>query len=224
MTDAYIIAGGTFDEKAFSAFLKKRKKYKRNTYYIAADFGLSYCMDIEVRPDYIIGDFDSAGLSLKAMAASLAEVGVPVVFLQPEKDDTDTEAALDVALRETDGDIYIWGGSGTRIDHMLSNIQILYKALQVGRNACLCDAHNYIYLCDVDNPRTIIESEQFGKFVSVIPMTARLDGLTMTGFKYKLVNKSLCMGTSLGQSNEIVEDTATISVEDGVAIVVESRD
>jgi thiamine pyrophosphokinase len=225
MKDAYIIAGGSFDKKAFSAFLKKRKKKtKRDVCYIAADSGISGFCDIGEQPDFVVGDFDSASLSDKAMVETLAECGVPVIFLKPEKDDTDTEAALDIALRVTDGDIYIWGGIGTRVDHILSNIQILFKALEAGRNAYLCDARNFIQLCDRNFPRTILKSEQFGNFVSVIPMTARLDGLTLKGFKYELVNKSLCMGSSLGQSNEIVADSATISVEAGVAIVVESRD
>lgn len=224
MKDAYIIAGGSFDKKAFSAFLKRKQKNNREIYFIAADSGISRFIDIGERPDYIVGDFDSASLSDKALVATLAECGVAVSMLKPEKDDTDTEAALDIALRETDGDIYIWGGIGTRVDHMLSNIQILYKALKAGRNAYLCDARNFIQLCDRNFPRTILKSEQFGNFVSVIPMTARLDGLTLKGFKYELVNKSLCMGSSLGQSNEIVADAATISVEAGVAIVVESRD
>ncbi|MCR4781596.1 MAG: thiamine diphosphokinase [Lachnospiraceae bacterium] len=218
MRNAYIVAGGTFDFDAFSAFLKEEKEYP---YIIAADRGFISLSNHKIKIDCIIGDFDSAG---EKMIDKAKEICDNVIVLNPIKDDTDTEAALDVAMKEVDGDIYIFAGTGTRLDHIYSNIQILYKALLRKKCAYLIDAHNKIQLCDRNSSKIIIQSEQYGDYVSVFPMTETVHGITMSGFKYSLSDFDLSIGTSRGQSNEIVEPSAEISVKDGVLVVIEAKD
>ena len=65
---------------------------------------------------------------------------------------------------------------------------------------------------------------QFGKFVSLIPYTNVVKGLTLTGFKYPLDRYDLKGFCSLGVSNEIIEDTAEIRVKSGIFVLIESRD
>ena len=68
---------------------------------------------------------------------------------------------------------------------------------------------------------TLEKEKQFGKFVSLIPYTNVVKGLTLTGFKYPLDHYDFC---SLGVSNEIIAESAEITFEDGILIVIEARD
>ena len=58
------------------------------------------------------------------------------------------------------------------------------------------------------------------------PYTEEVTGITLTGFKYTLKDKTSLPGEEVGLciSNEIAEETATITLEDGVLICIESRD
>ena len=76
----------------------------------------------------------------------------------------------------------------------------------------------------IDNGIQLDKQNQFGDYVSLIPYTQSVKGLTLTGMKYPLDHYELKGFCSLGISNEIQEDVAEISFEDGILIVVESRD
>ena len=51
-----------------------------------------------------------------------------------------------------------------------------------------------------------------------------ITGLTLTGFRYPLKNYELQCYHSLGVSNEIKLEEAEISFEDGILLMVESKD
>ena len=84
------------------------------------------------------------------------------------------------------------------------------------------DNNNQIYL--INNSHTIEKSNTYGKYISLIPLTSKVEGLTLTGFKYPLDNYSLSIGKSLGISNEIIDNTASIFLKKGILIVIESKD
>jgi thiamine pyrophosphokinase len=222
MTDAIIVSGGSGSTQLLKHFLDS---YNNDLILIAADRGLSYLTDIGVIPDYIVGDFDSAGEELLKYAMKLESDGVSkLTRLNPIKDDTDTESALNIAFRECDGDIYILFGTGNRLDHVISNIQILKQGLIHNRNVYLIDSNNKIRVIDPRHPITIEKSKQYGDFISVFPLSGTVTGLNLDGFCYPLKNAVLESGISLGQSNEISSDHGSISVSSGELIVVESRD
>ena len=66
----------------------------------------------------------------------------------------------------------------------------------------------------------------YGKYVSFIPLTERVRGITLTGFKYPLTEKNIAIGREAGLcvSNEIAEETAEIRFDAGILICVESKD
>ena len=73
--------------------------------------------------------------------------------------------------------------------------------------------------------KTILtKAEQYGKYISLIPLTTQVTGVTLTGFRYPLCGYTLCGFSSIGISNEIVEDKAEIALADGLMILVEARD
>ena len=141
---------------------------------------------------------------------------------QPEKDETDTELALLKAQATGCTEVVVLGATGGRMDHMLGNIHLLFPCLQKGMEAYILDSQNRIYL--IDKERTFNRREIWGKYISFLPLTEEVRGITLTGFKYPLHEKDIEIGTSLCISNELVGEEGAITFTDGVLIVVESHD
>ena len=216
-----IFSGGRTDLVFAAEFMKDQK----NAFLIAADRGLEALMSLGLRPNAVIGDFDSASKETIDQVNSFEkEDDITVIRLNPVKDDTDTEAAVRFALENNKepGDIYILGGTGSRVDHILGNISILGLGKDFGKKIILLDENNRIEL--LFEGRTILKEEAFGDFVSLIPFGDEVTGLTLKGFKYPLKNGTLKGFNSLGISNEIVSKEAQISFDSGVLIMVQSKD
>ena len=73
--------------------------------------------------------------------------------------------------------------------------------------------------------KTVIKREDaFGDFISLIPYTEKVTGITLTGFYYPLEDAELTLGISLGISNELVDEIGIIQIGRGNLLVIESRD
>lgn len=105
---------------------------------------------------------------------------------------------------------------------MIANIHILMNALNNNIPCYLLDKNNKVYL--INNNLTLSKQNIYGKYMSLIPLTSNVEGLTLTGFRYPLSNYLLSIGSSLGISNEIIQDIATIHLSKGTLIVIESKD
>lgn len=212
-----IVAGGEVLESQLSLALEEADVV------IAADCGLEALERLKYVPNYIIGDFDSASETTRQHLATYESMeSVEVVRLIPEKDDTDTEAALQLAFAHSTGEIRILGGTGSRLDHVLGNISILGQGLEQKRSVILQDAHNRIRM--VNSDISIHRSQQFGTYISLFPYGDEVTGLTLEGFKYPLKDATLAGFHSLGVSNELVEEEGRITFSQGVLIIIESKD
>ena len=169
-------------------------------------------------PDYILGDFDSID---KKVLEKYKTQKIKINELKPEKDFTDTEEAINLAIKLKSSEFVIIGAIGTRIDHVLANINVLKIALDNNIKAKIINEHNEIELI---NNELIIERNNLYKYISIMPLTTQVEGITITGMKYPLENYTLTIGNSLGVSNEQIEKTAKIKVKDGILIVIKSRD
>jgi thiamine pyrophosphokinase len=219
MTDSenrvLIITGGRMED-AFLGGLAGRERYSM---VIAVDSGLAAADRLNLAIDYIVGDFDSAPVSI---LMKYKEKSTPIAAFPTEKDKTDTQIAIELALMHNAAAIDIVGATGSRLDHTLANIHLLLLPLQVGIPACILDPNNKIYL--KDESFIIQKNEQYGNYVSLLPFTDKVDGLTLTGFKYPLNHITLTAGSSLGISNEIKEDKARIELTQGILLVMETKD
>ena len=209
-----IITGGTVDIE----FAKEYIKEKVYELVIAVDKGLDAANEIGCNVDIVLGDFDSVNQSILQKYVNESKVR----RLNPIKDLTDTEDAILVALNEKITELTILGATGTRLDHTLANINLLLKPLKKSVKACILDKHNRISL--IDKEFKIKKKEQFGPYISLLPLTTKVTGITLEGMKYPLFDYTMTVGGSLGVSNEISEETATIRIKEGVLIVIESRD
>ncbi len=214
-----IISGGSLDMEFACSYISK---YSFGC-TIAADRGMDFFYKKNITPDYVVGDFDSADPEVLQYFRNLEEGSRPVVMqFQPQKDETDTELAMRIAIERGSDVIHLLGGMGSRVDHMLGNLHLLGNAMEKGVECRMVDASNRIRM--VCRGITIKREEQFGRYVSLFPFTPQVRGLTLTGFQYPLEDYTLECYHSLGVSNEIIAQEAEISFKEGVLVVVEAKD
>lgn len=187
---------------------------------IVCDRGLEALYKLKIIPNHVVGDFDSVSPEILEFYKKQSQI----IFhtYHAEKDNTDTDIALKLAIRLKSSKITIMGVLGKRMDHAIANIHILKDALEANIPCQIIDEHNRIYL--INKEMTLEKDKIYGKYVSLIPLTSEVEGITLTGFKYPLENYTLPIGTSLGISNEIIEDRAHIKMKKGILIVIESKD
>lgn len=211
-----IISGGSIQDE----FAKEWITQYQPDFIIGADSGMEFMRRVGLKPDMIIGDFDS--VASETLAYFKEQTGIIFKELNPMKDDTDTEFAIRQAIGLGAKEITALGATGTRLDHVLGNVALLGIGLQEQVDIQLVDAHNRIRM--IDTPLKLKKAEQFGGFVSLLPYAGEVKGVTLKGFKYPLENYTMGSFSSLGISNEIVENQAEILLKDGILVVIESRD
>lgn len=216
MKTCLIITGGPIDLRFAGDFLKKRSFNK----IIAVDAGLEAVKALGLLPDVIVGDFDTVDQTVLSEFRKQEHIVWEVH--QPEKDETDTELAFNRAMAAGCGEIAVLGATGGRLDHMIGNIHLLYPCLQKGIFAYLLDPQNKVYL--LDEGKDFFKETLWGKYVSFLPLSQEVKGITLTGFRYPLREKDIEIGTSLCISNELAGEEARIEFREGVLICVESHD
>ena len=216
--DTLIISGGNIGIDLALGLLKNKKF----DHIIGVDGGLKFCYDHNIVPTRIVGDFDT--LSHEILDWYREHTQIEIREYNPVKDYTDTQIALELALSLGSDHITILGGTGTRLDHVLGNIQSLYLALEKGVDCEILDEHNRIRL--IEGEYRIRKAEQYGTYVSLIPFTTDVDGVTLEGLKYPLQDQHFTVKGSggFGVSNEITADEAKISLKQGIFIMIESKD
>lgn len=212
-----IITGGSIEEEFALSFMKDLNP----DYILGVDRGLAFCYAHQIRPDYIVGDFDS--LPEEILEWYKRESRIPIREYNPVKDATDTMIALEKAIEEGSSEIWILGATGTRLDHVLCNLQILKNAWMKKVPAWLVDSHNQISLPTKKHFK-IRKEEQFGTYVSFFPLEEEVEELTLKGFKYPLDRYHLRNLEGLGVSNEITSDIAEVSWNKGILVMIQSRD
>lgn len=224
-----MVSGGSIDDAFACQVIEGQQKAgaadnsdirQKSLVLIAADAGMEFFYRNGIMPDIIVGDFDSAGGESLAYFRSQPEVRIQE--LNPVKDDTDTESAIRLAISMGAEQITLLGATGSRVDHVLGNIELLGIGLKAGVPIIIMDEKNRIRM--IDRGITLKKSEQHGIYVSLLPYTERVEHLTLRGFKYPLTDATLTGFCSLGVSNEIVEEEAEIIFDRGILLVIEARD
>ena len=219
MKDVIIVSGGTIQRDFALDFLQKNKQ--KNTRLIAADRGVEFFEGTEWKPDIAVGDFDSLSAAGKKYLATLTDT--EIIYLKPEKDDSDTQSAANFAIDRGAEKIVILGATGNRIDHLMANFGLLVHGRSRGADIILIDQWNYMKL--ISSHTILRKKEQFGKYVSFFSLEGDLPGLTLKGFKYPLNNHCLKASDSgLTVSNEIAEEEAIVEYEAGTLLMLMTRD
>ncbi len=216
MKRCLIVTGGTID----IAFAKDFLSQRTYDYVIAADAGLEVLKPLHIHPDAVVGDLDT--VDHKILKEYEDQPDISFEIHKPEKDETDTELALLTAARQGCESVDILGALGGRMDHAIGNIQLMYQFFCQGMEVNIYDARNRLYL--IGSRRTFHKKKLYGKYISFLPMTEKIEGLTLRGFKYPLQRRTIMLGTSLCISNELKHDEGLLEIESGVLLCVESHD
>ena len=222
MKRCLIVTGGTIDIAFAKDFLSQRSY----DYVIAADAGLEVLRPLHISPNAVVGDLDT--VDKKVLEEYQNQPGIEFEIHKPEKDETDTELAFRDALEAGCVLVDMLGATGGRLDHELSNIQLLAQGRKKGLRVTIYDAFNKIFLADAElDLQVVFEREDlYGRYVSFLPVTETVKGITLTGFKYPLKEKdiSILENPSLCISNEVLEEKAVLTFRSGLLLCVESRD
>lgn len=178
---------------------------------IAADGGLKHTQKLNIRPDVILGDFDSLGYEPEG-----ANV-FPV-----EKDDTDAMLAVRKGL-ELGCDRFVLYGAleGPRLDHTVANLQTLQFLADRGARGYLVGRDTVVTV--IQNSSLTLPAMEEG-IVSLFCMGKDAQGVSVEGLQYGLEKGTLTAGFPLGVSNHFVGKEAKITVEDGSLLIFFPRE
>ncbi|MCI5791876.1 MAG: thiamine diphosphokinase [Lachnospiraceae bacterium] len=202
------------------------KGYLRDDdFIIYCDCGLKHRERLEVKPDLIVGDFDSyeksklGGISINMENATATdEDSSEVIELCPVKDDTDTSHAVTVALERGFADFLLVGMTGRRMDHTLGNVYILHRLDELNKKALMADDYSEMSIVN----RETVSIDDSMPFFSLINITGKASGITIKNAKYPLENGEIVqIHNDLGVSNEVLPGMmASISVKEGKLLLI----
>ncbi len=181
-------------------------------YIICANGGTKHAIKLHLIPHMVIGDYDS----LPAMTKKkLVKHAIEWIQHPKKKDKSDSELALEIALKRGFKKIIISGVLGTRLDHLLANIFLLVKNHQNNIDLKIIEGNQEIFV--VKNKITVVTNK--GSSFSLVPLMGDCQGVTTNGLYYQLNNEILHFGSSRGISNIATKSKVIIALTHGVLLV-----
>ncbi|OXS63300.1 thiamine diphosphokinase [Bacillus sp. V-88] len=211
-----IVAGGP------DRYIPSLSKYCNDeAKWVGVDRGVYTLLEQKIEPSIAFGDFDSVNTEEWEM---IQEKVREVNRYQPEKDETDLELALNWAIDQKPDKISIFGATGGRLDHFMGNLQLLMtpKLLEARIKVEMIDVQNRLSLAEPGEHN--VEKSPELQYISFVPVTENVDGITLTGFKYPLKNRNISRGSTLCISNELIQSSGTFSFSNGILMVIRSSD
>jgi thiamine pyrophosphokinase len=181
-----------------------------DAFIIAADGGGRHCLRLGLKPKVVIGDFDSLST---AEIAALEKTGAELLRYPADKDQTDLELALELALARGAQRVKLYGLLGGRWDMSFANLLLLaaprYDPLQLS----VLSAANEIHI--LRGGESLALSGALGDTISAIPVHGPASGLSYQGMQWPLENADLPAGTPRGVSNRLTAPQAQVRLEQG---------
>jgi thiamine pyrophosphokinase len=180
---------------------------------VAADGGAELALRLGLPVDIAVGDFDS--ISAEALA-ELERAGARIERHLPEKDSTDLELALELALALEPRKILVLGSGGGRLDHALGELLLLssdaYRDVEVDARLGAATVHV------VRDERQLAGVP--GELISLFALHGPAEGVATEGLVYPLRGETLAPGSSRGLSNAFASEAARITLARGVLLAV----
>ncbi len=195
---------------------KARALLRPGDVIICADGGTRHALSLNVRPDLIIGDLDSAD---QEAIRKFREEGVEIDVHPRDKNETDLELAINRAIGMGPQAIVIIAALGGRLDQTLANITLLTDPRLSTFGMRLDDGVEEVLLC---RDRAEVHGRA-GDLVSLIPWQGAVSGIQTEGLRWPLQRETLYPDKTRGISNEMVGDAASVSMESGLLLVVHRR-
>jgi len=198
-----LVTGGDQPE-----FVKISSYFDANSYIVAADSGLDYCLANSIEPDYIIGDMDS--LASKEL---LLNFNSNIIEQHSsEKDFTDTELGLIHLEKKNCSKKIIIGGGGGRLDHILAITALFERPdppdLWITEN-------EEIHFID----EKINGSGRAGETISLFPVGVQTCTMNSKGLKWPL-DQLIWRRGDYGISNTITGNSFSVTMRSGQLILI----
>ncbi|MGE5422847.1 MAG: thiamine diphosphokinase [Ignavibacteriales bacterium] len=205
-----ILANGTYGDLDW---YRERLSYDR---IICVDGGGEWAVKLGLVPDWIVGDMDS--IDSDALTG-LQEAGAKTFLFEVDKDETDTQLAILLAAQKGAASITVWGGTGTRLDHTISN---LFSAATLVNRGISVRFESPGEDIDIIQDTFMVKGNA-GETVSLLVIGEKATGVTLQGFKYPLINAELKADWQWAVSNVIAEPNPIIRLAAGVLAVIHYR-
>ncbi|MBR3804179.1 MAG: thiamine diphosphokinase [Clostridia bacterium] len=196
-----IFSGGPFENVQIEDY----------TLLVCADQGYLYARNLGLKPNFVLGDFDSLGF-----VPDGAEV------FPCDKDLSDLEIAIDKAISLKASEIDMYFCLGGRVDHELFNISMLKKCKEKGVRARIITKTQTLELINDKDNFTVFKCK-CGGYVSLFPITQEVSFISSDGLKYSLKGIVSKQGETLTLSNQAIGESFTVEIKDGNALLVAER-
>ena len=186
-----------------------------DTLVVAADSGANHALAAGLTIDVVVGDLDSIDPSV---LVELERRATRIERHPVDKDATDLELAIDVAVREGASSVIVVAGHGGRVDQSMANAFVLAAPRWAGvsMHAVLDSARVSV----VHGPGAVSFDGAPGDVVTLLPIHGHATGVRCVGLEYPLHGEELGAGTTRGVSNVLVDRSATVSIDDGTLLVI----
>lgn len=183
----------------------------KDSIIICADGGYNHAKHLGLLPDLFVGDNDSFRNEIPP--------GIECRLYPPEKDKTDTNIALDIAMEKNPEEIILLGGLGGRTDQEFSHFCLMEYALDRGFRLKMVDDINEIWM--TREPFTLKKSLCRKKYVSFFPYGGDVENFSVKGLKYEAEGMTLKPDLVQASSNEFAEaEEARIEFTKGTLLVM----
>jgi len=205
-TKALLFVGGQYISTMEFYF----RKLNETSFVSAADSGAEMLKSLGRHPDLLVGDMDSVSQETLQWCRGRGSL---VLIYPPEKDDTDTQIALQALEERGFSNVEIFGAAGLRLDHFMGTLASIY-GLRHTLKATIIEENVEIGM--VSREMTLFVNR--GEIWSLFPYGGQQTIVSLEGFKFPLTDASLDYGKPLGVSNETVDEEIQISCKGGTAL------
>jgi thiamine pyrophosphokinase len=203
---AVILAGGDLTLRP-----SIKELLRESAFIVAADSGLHHAVTLSIKPDVIVGDFDSVSPEVLEQFPD-----VPKKSYSRHKDLLDLEIALGVVLEQAATSIHILGAIGGRFDQSLAALFIAARFKREGIDISLHGQQDIYFLLGPENQRYAVPVGQQFSLLSLSDVSL----VSLSNAAYPLNEYALEYGVGLGISNEVKTSPLTVNVHEGLAVVV----
>ena len=189
-----------------------RQEVSPEDYIVCADGGLIFARQAGLRPDLIVGDFDSSEFP--------SDPGCEVIRLPVRKDDTDIMAAVRECMNRGFRIFALYGVTGGRPDHTFACFCVLNF---LAENGCIATIEDKLYRCFVMRKGSVEITDERGTGFSIFPFGCRECMVTLRGFEYELQSGILYADNPLAVSNCIISEKATVTLHHGTALIYTTK-
>ena len=189
---------------------------RNDDYIICADGGTHHALALNIQPNLVIGDMDSLE---KPQWQNLEKSGVSIELFPRDKNETDLELAINRAIKLVPKEIIIVAALGGHIDQTLANLALLSDIRLSTFDVRLDDGLEEIFIC-----RDQVQVQgRSGDIVSLIPWQGAVSNIQTKNLRWPLQNETLYSDKTRGISNEMTDNTASISIGLGLLLVIHRR-